>query len=66
MKVPEDILKKSRDYYAISGQAYYFPDYYLPICDFFLDEGGMIDVKYYFSPATIKIPDSGRGFLLSP
>ena len=26
----------------------------------------VIDVKYYFSPATIKIPDSGRGFLLSP
>lgn len=38
VKVPEDVLKKRKETYSKSGQAYYFPDHYLPICDFFLDE----------------------------
>jgi hypothetical protein len=52
VKVPEDVLKKRKDYFARSGQPpnfqpYYFPDHYLPICDFFADEAGRLFVMTF-------------------
>ena len=47
VKVPESILKKRKDYYAKSGQTYYYPERYLPICDFFADDVGRLFVMTF-------------------
>jgi hypothetical protein len=47
VRVPEDVLKKRKDYYGKSGESYYYPEHYLPICDFFSDEEGRIFVMTF-------------------
>jgi hypothetical protein len=42
VKVPQDVIRKRKDQYAKSGQPYYYPEHYLPICDFFPDENGRL------------------------
>ncbi|MDH4271803.1 MAG: 6-bladed beta-propeller [Candidatus Aminicenantes bacterium] len=42
VKVPEEVIKRRKDYYAKSGQPAYFPEHYLPVCDFFSDEDGRL------------------------
>lgn len=47
VKVSGDIVKKRKERYAKTGTAAYFPDYYLPICDFFPDESGRLFVMTF-------------------
>jgi len=42
VKVPDDVIKKRKGQYAKSGQPYYYPEHYLPICDFFPDDDGRL------------------------
>ena len=47
VKVPDDYLKKRKERYAKTGTPAYFPDYFLPICDFFPDEIGRLFVMTF-------------------
>jgi hypothetical protein len=47
VRVPEMVLKERKAYYEKSGRAYYLPDYYLPLCDFFLDDEGRLFTMTY-------------------
>jgi hypothetical protein len=47
VRVPESVLKKRKDYHAKSGETYYYPEHYLPICDFFADDLGRLHVMTF-------------------
>jgi hypothetical protein len=47
VRVPEEIITKRRAAYGRRGGAYYFPDYYLPICDFFPDDDNRLFVMTF-------------------
>jgi hypothetical protein len=47
VRVPEEIIKKRKAAYSRRGRSYYFPDYYLPICDFFADDDNRLFVMTF-------------------
>jgi hypothetical protein len=47
VKVPDNVLKERKAYYEKSGRAYYLPNNYLPICDFFPDDEGRLFAMTY-------------------
>ncbi len=47
VRVPEEIIKKRKAAYNRPGRSYYFPDHYLPICDFFADDDNRLFVMTF-------------------
>jgi hypothetical protein len=47
VRVPEEIITKRKAASGRRGGGYYFPDYYLPICDFFADDDNRLFVMTF-------------------
>ena len=47
VRVPEETIKKRRAAYSKRGGGFYFPDYFLPICDFFPDDNNRLFVMTF-------------------
>jgi len=47
VRVPEEIIRKRKATLAGRGGGYYFPEYYLPICDFFADDDNRLFVMTF-------------------
>ena len=47
VRVPEEIIKKRKAAFSRQGRAYYLPDYYLPICDFFADDDNRLFIMTF-------------------
>lgn len=47
VRVPDEVIKKRKAATSRQGRAYYFPDHYLPICDFFPDDRNRLFVMTF-------------------
>jgi len=47
VKVPNELIKRRKEYFSRPGEKYFFPESYLPICDFFLDENNRLYIMTF-------------------